>query len=490
MPRGRGASSDPVDVVLLSPPQEIVFNPAHHPRVIERSGAYPPLGLAHLAGTLEAEKISAAIWDLGAMPIAPDELAARLRLARPKVVGVGAMTLALGSVSKLVALVRQTLPGTTLVLGGPCMEDYPREVLTRLAEVDVAVVGEGELTFRDVVSRSLAGQDLQGIEGTVYRRDGEAVVAAARAPLKELDQLPRPAYHLINFERYAPVISRGAGFATMYTMRGCPYNCRYCHRQSWLTTVRHHSAERVVSDVEHLVGDLGVKEIKFYDETFTLGRRRVLEICRQMSQRSRGVPWEIRTRPELLDEELTRELARSGCYRICLGIEGGSQERLDRMGRTTRIADIRNAFRWAHDNRLSTLAFFMIGYPGDARRDYEDVLRLAKQVNPTWIVVAVTSAYANTEVYRQLLESGRLERDVWRDYTLGQLDQIDKADLTFDGLDYSREGLDAMLSRLYWRFYLRPGQIARVLREIRSRRQLVNFGRMALAFAESALKPR
>jgi len=487
-PSGRDPA--PVDVVLIAPPGGTAFNPAHHARIIRESGAYPPLGLASLAGTLEAEDISVTILDLAAGPVGPEGLAASLKRLQPKVVGVGGMTLALGSIGKLLSTARRALPDATLVLGGPCMEDYPREVLMRFPDLDLAVAGEGEVTFREVVRRRLAGANLVGIEGTVFRMEAEACLAPPRAPVTDLDRLPRPAYHLIEFARYSPVISRGRGFATMYTTRGCPYNCRYCHRQSWLTRVRHHSAERVVGDMQHLVRDLGVREVKFYDETFTLGRRRVLDICRLIRKRGLSVPWEIRTRPELLDRELVQALARSGCYRLCLGVEGGSQERLDRMGRNTRLADIRNAFRWAREAGISTLAFFMIGYPGDARRDYEDVLSLAKQTGPTWIVVAVTSAYANTEIYRDLLASGRLPGDPWRDFTLGRIERIDKDDLTFDGLDYARRELDGMLSRLYWRFYLRPTQVYRLLREVRSPGQIGQLGRMALAFGEALVRPR
>ena len=481
-------SLQPVDVVLMAPPSLIVFNPAHDATVIRTSGAYPPLGLASVAGAVEADGVRAAILDLAAQPLPREGLVARLRQLQPKLVGIGGMTLSLPSIGRLVELARQALPEATIVVGGPCMEDYPREVLVRLAGADLGVMGEGEETFRDIVRRRLGGRQLTEVEGTVFRRGGEVVMAAARELIHDLDALPAPAHHLVDYRRYAPVISRGRGFATLYTSRGCPFNCRYCHRQGWLRRVRYHSPQRVVDDMTHLVKGLGVREIKFYDETFTLDRRRVLEICRLLRQSGLQVPWEIRTRPELLDLEMTRELAASGCYRVCVGVEAGSQERLDRMGRTTKMADIHDAFRWAHQSGLSTLAFFMIGYPGDTRRDYEDVLRLACQIGPSWIVVAVTSAYANTEIYRQLLDSGRLARDVWRDYTLGLTDRIDTRDITFDGKDYGRDELEAMVSRLYWRFYFRWGQIGRLLREIRSARQLANLGRMAAAFGQALVR--
>lgn len=477
----------PVDVLLLTPPREIVYNLAHDARIIRRSGAYPPLGLAYLAGALEADGERVAILDLAESPVPHEALRAELERFAPSVVGIGSMTFALASVAKLIDLVRETLPEALIVLGGPCMEDYPTEVLRRFPAADLAVVGEGESTLREIVARRRAGGPLTGIESTVYRCEGKTVLAPPRAQPRDLDLLPRPAYRLIDYSRYSPVVSRGAGFATMYTMRGCPYDCRYCHRQSWLRRSRYHSPARVVDEMEYLVRELGVREIKFYDETFTLDRRRTFEVCRLIRERGISVPWEIRTRAELLNQELVRAMADAGCYRICMGVEGGSDERLTRMGRTTRVKHVRDAFRWSRECGLSTLGFFMIGYPGDSRRDYEDVLRLAREIKANWIAVAVTTAYANTEIYKTLLESGRLERDVWREFTLGTLPEIDKRSLTFDGLDYSRDQLDGMLSRLYWRYYLRPGQVARVAREIRSPRQFLNLGRMAFAFAENLL---
>ncbi len=480
----------PVDVVLLTPPREIVSSLAHDARAVSRLGAYPPLGLAYLAGALEADGERVNILDLAESPVPRAALVAQLRRLAPSVLGVGAMTVALRTVGALLEVAREALPDALLVLGGPCMEDYPADVLRRFPVLDLAVVGEGEATLREVVARRRVGGSLQGVEGTVYRRGGEVVLAPPRAPLRDLDTLPRPAYRLLDYSRYSPVISRGRGFATMYTMRGCPYDCRYCHRQAWLRHARYHSVSRVVDEMEYLARDLGVREIKLYDETFTLDQRRTFAICRAIRERGLRVPWEIRTRAELLSRELVRALAEAGCYRICIGVEGGSDERLERMGRTTRLAQVRDAFRWARECSLSTLGFFMIGYPGDSRRDYEDVLRLAREIEASWIAVAVTTAYANTEVYRGLLDSGRLQRDVWRDFTLGTLEEIDPRDLTFAGADYSRDELPSMLNRLYWRYYLRPGQLVRLLGEIRSPRQLVNMGRMALAFAASRVRAR
>ena len=484
------SGNGPVDVLLLTPPTTSAVNPAHHPRAIRSAGAYPPLGLACLAGELKAAGIAVRILDLKVQPRPFPTLTKTLQSLRPRVVGIGAMTLDLPAVSELSARVRQALPDSLIVVGGPCLEDYPEEVLTRLGQTDLCVRGEGELTFREVVERYLAGSTVEGLAGTVFRDHERRVRRAPERPLVErLDSLARPAYHLIDFARYAPAVARGSRYATMYTTRGCPFRCTYCHRQSWLTSVRNHSPERVAEDVRHLISDLGVEEIKFYDETFTLDRRWVLDLCARLGELQASVPWEIRTRPELLDQKLVGALKAAGCYRVCIGVEGGSEERLRRMGRPVPLDAVRTAFRLAHEAGLSTLAFFMLGFPGDSRQDYRDVRRLLAELGPTWVVLAITTAYANTAIYQELLASGRLTRDVWRDFTLGRCSTVEVADVTFDGLDYPRRELEAMVKRAYVGYYLGWRPALRILREVRSVRQLGSFARLALGLGQTMFEP-
>ncbi len=469
-----------VDVLLLSPPQDLTSNLAHSGRVIQSAGNYPPLGLAYLAGTLTDNGYSVTIRDLTAQPLEPEVLKKYLESLSPQVVGVGAMTLDLDVLDSLFHLLRQVLEDTCLVLGGPCMEDHPKEVLQRFPQLDLAIRGEGEFTLLEVVQSVDSGRQLFNIPGTFFRQNDEVIAGPARLVVSDLDNIPIPAFELIDFSLYSPALAKESRFATLYSSRGCPFKCSYCHRQSWLTTVRNHSAERVVLELEYLY-HMGVSEIKFYDETFTLNRKRVIEICRLICEKGLQIRWEIRTRPELFDSELAGELRKAGCYRVCLGVEGGSQERMARMGRSHSMEQVESAFAAAHEQKMSTLAFFMIGYPGDSLQDYKDVMRFARNLKPTWIVFAVTTAYANTTIYKQLQQSGELKRDVWHEFSRGTASYPHFSEVTFDGLDYPKSRLNAMQQNAYWRFYLHPLQLVKTLSDLHFS-QIGKLMRMGLAF--------
>ena len=468
-----------VDVVLLTTPVKLLADVGHSAKMMMSVGAFPPLGLAYVAGTLEARGFTCEIIDLACDHLTVEQLTLRLQALNPKVVGVSCVTLLLQSASHLLPVCRAALPNATLVLGGLCMECYPVDVLERFVEVDVGVIGEGELTMADVVARVMEGKSPHDVPGTAFR-DGSGVHRAPDRPmLAELDELGTPAYHLLDFSHYAPVLARRGHYATVYASRGCPFDCRHCQRQQWHSYVRFHSPERVVREMAYLVQEKGTREIRFYDETFTINRRWVMEICRLIKEHGVEVAWEMRTRPELLDEELLVTLKEAGCDRICMGVEAGSQERLDRMGRKMSMEDIRTAFRLTHKQGISTLAYFMIGYPGDRRRDCEDSVRFALTLKPTWIVPAVTVAYPGTAIYQQLLDSGQLETDVWRAFSRGEIQDINPDDLTFDGLDYGREELSRMSARFYWRCFMRPAAIWRILRQIGSSEQFFKLVRLA-----------
>ena len=460
-------------------------------RLQEEVGVLPPLGLAHIAAVLEAEGYTVEVLDCFGLGLSEEESRARIRSAQADVIGITTMTYTLHSEMVGARLAYEESPKSLIMVGGPNMDLYPRETLQRYGFVDFGVCGEGEQTVLELADRLYRGVSCEGMPGLVYRarRNGELVQTPPRSLIENLDTLPFPSLRQLPLDRYHSVMTQARPNIYLYTTRGCPFYCRYCVKPQWGRHIRSFTASYVVDQIQHYVSAFGIKEFHMYDDTFTVNRRRVLEICHLLKRRGLDVPWSIRTRVDLVDEELLESMRSAGCYRIYYGVESGDEAILERMGRGTTIEQIRRAFRISKELKFETFAYYMIGYPGESRATYRKTLRLAKELDSDYAYFSITTALPGTEIYEEAIKEGLARGDEWRAYVLGKERAEGLGNVRFRGLDYSVEELDRMAARAYWSFYFRPKVIWRTLRRVASFEQFFRYARHALAMVRSLLGP-
>lgn len=269
--------------------------------------------------------------------------------------------------------------------------------------------------------------------------------------MTDLDALPRPAWDL-----YGP-----SDVYQIYASRGCPFRCIFCMRALG-DTVRYRSPKNVVDEFEEVLERYGPKRIDFSDETFTMRRAWVLEICDELERRGlhRRMPWFANGRVNTVDEDLLRRIRRAGCVRMGFGIESGNQAILEAAQKGTTIAQIERVIAAAKRAGLETEAFYILGFPGETRATALDTIRLAARLNTTSAAFGIMVPYPGTEVAAMAArgEGGYrlLSRD-WSDYDkhLGNA-------LELEGLP--RRQLERLQARAYLWFYarnLRLGSLAR-----------------------------
>jgi anaerobic magnesium-protoporphyrin IX monomethyl ester cyclase len=350
------------------------------------------------------------------------------------------------------------------VLGGAHVTAIPQEAL--LEEVfDIGVIGEGEMTFLELVKEvedrgNLDKVDLDKINGLAFRRDGQVVLTLPRARIKDLDSLPHPARHLLpplSTYRPTPASYRQLPLAVMMTSRGCPYKCTFCDRGVFGNYTRGHSPERILDEIEELIYRYGTREIRFFDDTFTFSRKRVVKACEMIIERGLRFPWTCLTRVTSVDKELLQLMKAAGCWQVLYGLESGDPRMLSILNKGATVEQNEQAVRWALEVGLGVRGDFIIGTPGETMESLENTLAFTKRIGLDYAHFNKFVPYPGTELFQRLIAEGY------------QFDSknlppiVDHAAVLYvpDGL--TREQIKEFLDRAHREFYLRPSHIVRRL---------------------------
>src|SRR5262245_890731 len=292
-----------------------------------------PLGLAMLAAYVREHGHEPTIIDVAAERLSPEETVARVVEANASLIGITANTVMIPPATQLAAVLREHLPDVLIVLGGKHVSVIPEDVHDGTLPVfDVSVIGEGEETLLEIVdeldrhgSRQAFLADVEGlkkIRGTAFQgADGRMVKTPARPSIRDLDALPFRARDLLPLHRYRPVGNRYKqlpAFA-LVAIRGCPYPCTFCSEAR--TTVRFSSPARVIAEIEHLVTEYGAREITFWDDTMTLNKKWMYDLCDGLLEKRLDIVWSCFAAVNTITTELLAKMKAAGCWNIFYGIE-------------------------------------------------------------------------------------------------------------------------------------------------------------------------
>ena len=278
-----------------------------------------------------------------------------------------------------------------IVVGGPHAAVAPQTIPDF---VDFIVQGEGEYAIRDIVAGKVADRIVR------YPR------------ISDLDTLPMPAWDCfvdLPYEWGMKLIGDGPVF-TMNTSRGCPFRCAFCSVNSvWGRKYTSFSAERIISDIEHLVHTYGAKGIYFREDNFTLNEGRLMTFCDLLLRKNLGISWVCETRVSNLSEELVQLMARAGAKGFYFGVESGSQRMLDLMRKDITVDQIRDAFRWCRDSGIKTIASTIIGVPGETEADLRQTNELLEEIKPTLVWRNVFTGIPYSDLYHTAVKEKSYE---------------------------------------------------------------------------------
>jgi anaerobic magnesium-protoporphyrin IX monomethyl ester cyclase len=337
---------------------------------------HPPLHLAYLAAKLRLAGHEAFIEDFGLMMPDREQVLDIFNRIQPDIVGLTCYSITYKNAIKLAKLVRQLLPKALILMGGQHVSFVIPETLEEESAIDIIVRLEGEETILEIVDCFEGDGDYSEVAGIGFRKDGKVVVNKPRALPQNLDEVvPMPAWDVLRIKEYHDP-------GTLITSRGCVGACIFCVANAiYKTSTRHHSAARVIAEIEtldKLVGPLSM--LHFVDDDFLHDRVKVMAVCDYLIQRGTPFKWACSARVDAIDEELTRAISKAGCRRIEMGVETGSKTVLARLGKKIELDQVEAAVRWAVESGINVAASFILGHPQDTLDTVSETIVFARHI--------------------------------------------------------------------------------------------------------------
>ncbi len=461
-------------ILLIYPPEKNMIKTNVPTFVEQEKGFYPPLGLLYVAAYIRNHThYQIDILDANLERLDFDEIEREVKRRSPDIVGIQTLTFTLIDVINTAKAVKRVGKHIHINLGGPHVNIYPDESIS-IPEIDSLTLGEGEVTFTELVDTLNKGGDLSKVQGIVFKRGEQIIKTRKRGFIDNLDDLPFPSRELTPYKKYSSLLARRSPITTMISSRGCPYCCLFCDRPHLGKKFRARSPKNVVDEMEECF-KIGIKEFFFYDDTFTIDRERTIEICREIIKRGLEVGWDIRTRVDAVDEEMLKILKQAGCERIHYGVEAGTPEILKVLRKGIKLDKAVEIFRKTKELGIITLAYFMIGSPTETKEQIFETFEFAKKLDPDFIHLSVTTPFPATDLYQLGLKKGIFKKDYWREFAKNPRTDF-VPELWEENL--KRDDLMELLNYGYKIFYLRSRYIFKSLWRVKSFKE---FKQKALA---------
>ena len=368
---------------------------------------YPPLGTLYAASYLRERGRSVALFD-AMLAESVDEWAAALDREKPRLAVIYEDCFNYLSKMCLLRMREAALEmidlargrGCPVVVSGSDATDHPDLYLARGAAA--VILGEGEITLADVADRILAGRDVAGVPGIACLDNARIVQKSPARPfIRSLDDLPFPAWDLVDVERYRAIWHARHGYHSMNlaTTRGCPYHCNRCAKPIYGQRYAVRSAKAVVDEMAWLTANFAPDHFWIVDDVFGLKPGWVEEFADLVRERRVRTPFRCLMRADQLTAEVGVALAHAGCRMVWMGAESGSQKVLDAMEKGLRVDDIRAASRHLRASGIEVGFFLQFGYPGETWSDIEATLQLVRELKPTDVGVSVSYPLPGTRFF-------------------------------------------------------------------------------------------
>jgi len=354
-------------VTLISPPS---------PFLIDQK-AFPPLGLLYVAGFLEHNGIDINVADLANKET---ELENALEpYMNADIYGITSTSPQYPQALKILKVLRRRNTKARVVIGGA----YPSSLPDKCIQdgFDFVVAGEGEEAMLRLIT-NIEEEHAPGIVNATY--------------IQEMDSIPFPGRHLIDINSFAYNIDDGRG-TTLITSRGCPYTCSFCSKEVWQRGTRFHSTEYVISELEHIIDKYDFKHFLFLDDTITIHKKRLLELCARMEPLN--IKWRCYARTTTTREILIA-MKKAGCVEIGVGVESGSQKILDIVDKKETVEQNSAFVELCKQVGITANVFIMIGLPGEDYETVEETRRWMERVRPDKFGFNIFMPYAGTPVYK------------------------------------------------------------------------------------------
>ena len=437
-----------------------------------------PLGLLYLASSIQRRfpRADIRVADMKVQPHTEQSIAALCRELGPDLVGVGAFSVHADIFNDVVRAVRDAAPQALIVGGGPHASCHPERVL-REAPVDAAVAGEGESVLPALLDAHLHGRAVSGIPGAAILENG-CFSANPPPDIPHPDELPFPAWDLINIEDYTRVssfcIMGRRRYMSLFTSRGCPFQCIYCHR-IFGKQFRPRSADNVLAEMREIIQRFGITDFDILDDAFNLDKERVHAICEGVLEFDRPVMMTFPNglRSDLLDDDTLRLMRRAGTRYISFAIESATPRLQKLMRKNLDLSKAERAIRTAARLGIFCNGFFMLGFPSETEPELRDTVDFAVHSPLHTAHFLKVTPFEGTPMFEMMSQE-------MQQRAAHVSDALKYYDRSFNLSDVDNKQFNRILAAAHRRFYINPVRLLRMAAAHPRRINLLRFALFAL----------
>lgn len=367
----------------------------------------PPKSLACIAAVLDQAGHRVCLIDLQ-IPGVRKQWEAIFDTEQVDLVGITAMTPQVKHAHEIAERVKTILPGLPVIVGGTHATLLPEQTLCEFQAFDVIVIGEGEETIIELVSRLGRKEPIADVRGIAYRSNGEVIITPFRPRILDLDALPDH-HNYYNFDYYLnnnTLEGYEARSASLIVSRGCPFTCRFCATNKfWTRKYVSKSTDEVINEIRGVM-KRGAERMKFRDSTFIINKAWVHELCEKIRKEKMRFNWAVNGRVDLADYDLFRHMKKAGLDTIHFGVESGSQKILDFYGKGITLKQTEKAFEICRKLKINTGAYFMLGALPETREDMELTYQFAKKIKPSFSLIFLFMPLPGSKHYDYYIDQG------------------------------------------------------------------------------------
>jgi anaerobic magnesium-protoporphyrin IX monomethyl ester cyclase len=460
------------------------------------SGIEPPLMAIQTASLIREKGYSVRVIDMETEDFNAQTLAheiARLSPVLTDIVVAGSnpsasSTPLMAITGEILGALKEKAPALKTVLTGIHPSSLPEQTL-REEKTDFVAQGEGFYTILELLAALKSGSPEDGdglkIPGLCYLKKGKFISNGWCKIVENLDELPLPAWDLLDMGKYRAHnwhcfghLKARTPYAMIYTSFGCPYNCSYCNIHAFYDGrpgIRFRSPEKIVEEIDLLVKKYKVKNIKFLDELFAVNEERVDRVCDLLIERGYDLNIWAYARINTVNERMLEKMKKAGINWLCYGIESGSQQvrtGVDKLGFGQ--DQIKKVIKMTQDKGIYILGNFIFGLPDDSLETMQETFDLAKELNCEYVNFYMAMAYPGSRLYKDAKSKGLKLPDSWLGFA-----QLNEDTLPLDTRYVSGETVLRFRDNAFEEYFRRPEYIKLILEK---------FGWEEVAHIEEMLK--
>lgn len=380
---------------------------------------YPPLGILYISAYLRKNGIENKIFDTTFS--SKLELKNFLIDEKPEIIAIYVNLMTKLNVLEIIRFIKSTdsLKSSKIILGGPEVRYNASDLLQHGA--DFVVIGEGEESSLELIHKIIqkSDKDFKAINGIGFKNnEGKVIFNSERSLISDINTLPYPNRKGIDITKYQDAWKKrhGQNAISVSTMRGCPYTCKWCSRAVYGLTYRRRSPEKVIEELRMIKDDYDPDTIWFVDDVFTISHKWLSAFYDELKKNNLKIKYECITRADRMNEEVIKTLKESGCFRVWIGAESGSQRIIDAMDRRVKVEQVREMINLSRKFGIEAGTFIMLGYPGETEKDIEETINHLKKSNPNHFTITVAYPIKGTEFFQEI-ETSQLSAFEWEKNT-------------------------------------------------------------------------